>query len=194
MKLWSRRNVKIEGRDLESWLKPEDEVVRRIARRIEQTPERHRSYRLALTAAVTVVGLTAFGVFGGISYAAKAVAQAVHITEASKAPTHVAAPSSALRTATPQKDKPPKPPKPPKGTNGNGNGNDNDNDDQNNSSPSSSSSSDQYGGKTTICHKTGSKKNPYVLITVSNNALPAHKAHGDTLPGPGGTCPGPSIP
>jgi hypothetical protein len=52
---------------------------------------------------------------------------------------------------------------------------------------------DQYEGKTTICHRTGSQKNPWVVITVSNNALPAHKAHGDTLVGPNGTCPGPPI-
>jgi hypothetical protein len=59
---------------------------------------------------------------------------------------------------------------------------------------SNSSASDQYVGKTTICHRTHSAKNPFVVISVSNNALPAHKAHGDTLVGPGGTCPGPPIP
>jgi hypothetical protein len=52
---------------------------------------------------------------------------------------------------------------------------------------------DQYG-KTTICHRTGSAKNPWQIITVDNNALPAHKAHGDTLVGPNNTCPGPPIP
>ncbi len=57
-----------------------------------------------------------------------------------------------------------------------------------------SSAADQYVGKTTICHRTNSAKNPWVVITVSNNSLPAHKAHGDTLVGPGGTCPGPPIP
>jgi hypothetical protein len=42
-------------------------------------------------------------------------------------------------------------------------------------------------GKTTICHATGSSTNPYVLITVSDNALPAHKRHQhgeDIIPAP----------
>jgi hypothetical protein len=43
----------------------------------------------------------------------------------------------------------------------------------------------EYGQKVTICHHTASKKNPTVTITVSENALPAHLAHGDTL----GPCP-----
>ena len=43
----------------------------------------------------------------------------------------------------------------------------------------------QDGGKVTICHKTGSKKNPQHTIVVSSNALDAHLAHGDTL----GPCP-----
>jgi hypothetical protein len=41
------------------------------------------------------------------------------------------------------------------------------------------------GGKVTICHQTGSGTNPGVTITVSQNALPAHMRHGDTL----GPCP-----
>jgi hypothetical protein len=43
----------------------------------------------------------------------------------------------------------------------------------------------QYPKKVTICHHTHSKKNPFVTITVSRNALPAHLGHGDTI----GPCP-----
>lgn len=38
--------------------------------------------------------------------------------------------------------------------------------------------------KVTICHHTHSKKNPFVTIRVSQNALKAHLKHGDTI----GTC------
>ena len=46
-------------------------------------------------------------------------------------------------------------------------------------------------GKVTICHSTGSPTNPYVVITMSANALPAHMRHhdgADKLPGADGTC------
>jgi hypothetical protein len=39
--------------------------------------------------------------------------------------------------------------------------------------------------KVTICHHTHSQKNPFVTITISERALPAHLAHGDTV----GACP-----
>jgi hypothetical protein len=55
---------------------------------------------------------------------------------------------------------------------------------------SSSAQEQQYPkGKTTICHHTGSQSNPFVMITVSNRALPAHARHGDIIPAPAGGCP-----
>jgi hypothetical protein len=44
-----------------------------------------------------------------------------------------------------------------------------------------SSSAAQYQYKITICHHTHSAKNPLVTISVSVNAWPAHKRHGDTI-------------
>jgi hypothetical protein len=46
----------------------------------------------------------------------------------------------------------------------------------------SSVSAAQYQyGKVVICHKTHSKKNPQVTITISQSAWKAHQKHGDTL-------------
>ena len=39
----------------------------------------------------------------------------------------------------------------------------------------------QYAKKVTICHVTGSKKNPYRTIRVSRSAVKAHLKHGDAL-------------
>lgn len=45
-------------------------------------------------------------------------------------------------------------------------------------------------GKITICHATGSKSNPYTLITVSVNGLNGHNNHaGDIIPAPANGCP-----
>lgn len=46
----------------------------------------------------------------------------------------------------------------------------------------SSATDAQYPpSKVTICHHTHSQKNPFVTITVSEHALPAHLGHGDTV-------------
>jgi hypothetical protein len=44
-----------------------------------------------------------------------------------------------------------------------------------------SAAADQYVGKVTICHHTGSPNHPFVTITINRNALKAHLAHGDTI-------------
>ena len=40
-----------------------------------------------------------------------------------------------------------------------------------------------------LCHRTGSKKHPYVKVSVPTNAVWTRVKHGDLLPGPSGTCP-----
>jgi hypothetical protein len=48
----------------------------------------------------------------------------------------------------------------------------------------------------TICHATGSETNPYVLIEVSENAVPAHDRHqnDEDIINPQGDCPSAAIP
>jgi hypothetical protein len=46
---------------------------------------------------------------------------------------------------------------------------------------SQGSSSAQYQYKVTICHQTGSVKNPWEEISVSNQSLDAHMDHGDFI-------------
>jgi hypothetical protein len=49
-------------------------------------------------------------------------------------------------------------------------------------SPSATpAASQQYARKVTICHFTGSKKNPYRTIRVSRSAVKAHLRHGDAV-------------
>ncbi len=51
--------------------------------------------------------------------------------------------------------------------------------------------------KVTICHATGSVTKPYVKITISDDAVEAHRTHQDRkdiIPAPFGVCPGVPVP
>src|SRR5882757_7591555 len=52
-------------------------------------------------------------------------------------------------------------------------------------------SNNGHPGKTTICHSTGSAKNPFVEITIADPAVAAHARHhdgDDIIPAPAGGC------
>lgn len=51
-----------------------------------------------------------------------------------------------------------------------------------------SAATTEDGLKVFVCHRTHSKKKPYVTISVSPHALPAHLKHGDVLADETGSC------
>jgi hypothetical protein len=152
--------------------KPPAECVHSIVSRLDGPGHAQRN-RITLAVAFTAAAVGAFGAFGGLSYAARAVHLAPAVSSAKTATQDVQASQAAVRGTQSQT--------------------------RASSSIfsllSKSPATNQYEGKSTICHRTGSKTNPEVVITVSNNGLPAHKAHGDTLVNSTAPyCPGPSIP
>ena len=75
--------------------------------------------------------------------------------------------------------------------NSNGNSNKDKNKDKDKDNKNDSDDENSASGKITICHRTGSAKNPYVEITVSVNATTnGHGSHeGDLIPAPEDGCP-----
>ena len=64
--------------------------------------------------------------------------------------------------------------------------------------PAGASTSTTHGrgnaGKVTLCHRTGSKKKPYVRVRVSKSSVKAHLKQGDVEPAADGSCPKPASP
>ena len=75
--------------------------------------------------------------------------------------------------------------------NGNDNSDDNNGKGKDNNKGNDKENGKDKDGKITICHRTGSTKNPYVEITVSDDATKdGHANHeGDIIPAPEGGCP-----
>ena len=171
MRFWKRED-ELEGRLRSSRPEARSEFVRELGGRLEGAP-RPRAMRFALAATLTAVALAVFGGFGGLSYAGKAVKFG-----SDESASHSQRGNDSQRANSQSSN----------------NSDEDDEEGDEEGEDDDDPTDDQYGGKTTICHSTSSATNPFVLISVSNNAIPAHKRHGDTLPGPGGTCPGPPIP
>jgi hypothetical protein len=51
-----------------------------------------------------------------------------------------------------------------------------------------------HGSRVFLCHRTGSRRHPYVTVVVAARAVSAHLRHGDVLPLADGSCPGPAVP
>jgi len=147
-------------RDIERRLRkerpqPRDEFVTMLAERVEgRTRRRTGRARFALVAAVTAAFAVALATTGGFAYAASAAK-----TVAVAAKVVVAAPVSVVRSET-SDAKPDSKPAPAKDGSG------------------GKPDDDQYGHKKHVCHKPGKDQE---TLVVTDNAVPAHLAHGDYL-------------
>ena len=160
--------------DLESELRrtrpsPSEDVVDGVVAKVAAAGASHRGRvarpRATLGVAFLAVGALVFASFGGIGYAKSAAGSAV--TSTAQAVTAVVSQPASKKQSTSQAAKAQNDPQGPS-TNANGNG----------------SGQSQYTDKVLICHNPPGPRNPQT-ISVSQSAVAAHLAHGDTL----GPCP-----
>jgi cytoskeletal protein RodZ len=146
-----------------------------LADRLASVHRRHPVWRTAVAAGFTMLLVLAFALTGGISYAANAVQGGTTAV-------------TSLVTGSPNSDKPAKPNKPEQANNGSSSTSSTSSSQSTQSTSASedeeddeSSADNQYQEKVLICHiPPGNEDNPQT-ISVSENAVPAHLAHGDSL-------------
>jgi hypothetical protein len=184
---WWKRSDELESRLHAHRVKPRVEFLAAEIARIQLRRSPKYRVQVALAAALMLCSLVTFGALGGVGYASSAAKAFATSIVSSQGTTKADQPS-------------------PKGQGNNQNqqgqtqnqqgqtqNQQGQTQNQQGENDEVTSADGEYPDKTTICHRTHSSTNPWVVITVSNNALPAHAGHGDTLVGPGGSCPGPPI-
>jgi hypothetical protein len=149
--------------DLEARLRqgrpqPPAELMQRLSDHVAESRPRHRSVRgaAALGGVAIVVMLALFGAFGGVGYAASA---AKDVVVAAK--NVVVAPVETKKADT-----------------GNTQSQSSTNLTAGNDTEGGKPDDKEYGNQTTLCHNPGPHQQ---TLQVSDNAVPAHLAHGDYL-------------
>lgn len=154
---------------------PPDEFVSAVTNRLEPNRVRRaRGWQVALAGGLTTLLVLAFAMTGGIGYAASAVKDGTTAV-------------TTLVVGSPKADKADKPQKAQVNSASNASSSNASTSAGNSAARGNQQSSarKQYQEKVVICHRPpGNPENAHT-ISVSQNAVPAHLAHGDTL----GPCP-----
>lgn len=167
--LWRRDETDPIGRELRAGRpEPPAELVERVEARIRSRSGRAYGFarvRIGLGVAVAAASLAAIGSAGAVSSAVSSVHHLAKVAERAVGSTHHGADRGHQA-----------------GHDANGHAGD--------PAVHHTPAHDQY--HTTICHGTG--HGHFAEITVPNDALAAHAAHGDIVPAPPEGCPRPSQP
>jgi hypothetical protein len=169
---------------------PSDDLVDRITASVERRrPAPRPAFNFAVAFALTVALFTALAFTGGVSYAASAAQKGAKAVSHIVVTNHTTHSTSARSNKSDDNDKShksggsKKSKKGNKGDDEHGNGNNGHHgDDQGDDDDDEGPDDDQYREKVLICHHPGKHQH---TIRVSQSAVAAHLAQGDTL----GPCP-----